>query len=86
MALLEEKIYAVMGLNNCVANLVGRYENAKSKALQWETVVGRIKSHAALKTEAIHEVSNYFILSPTFQIYFPTIPLVNASLCTCGVN
>lgn len=56
MNLLEEKIFSVMGLNNQVANLFGRYENAKARCLHWETLVGQIKNHTILKLAEIHQV------------------------------
>lgn len=55
MSLLEDKIFTVMGLNNYVANLFTRYENAKARALQWETTVAQIKSHTLQKLAELHQ-------------------------------
>lgn len=44
MKLTEEKTLELMGLNNQVADLQGRYEAAMSKALEWETTVTKIKT------------------------------------------
>lgn len=45
-----------MGLQNHLANLEGRYDRAKNKALHWETVVAQIKDYAAAKLSEIKQV------------------------------
>lgn len=56
MALIEEQIFALMALNNKVANLQSRYEKAKSRALHWETVVSQIKNVICELTAEVHQV------------------------------
>ncbi|KAK5638098.1 hypothetical protein RI129_012393 [Pyrocoelia pectoralis] len=46
----------VMGLYNLMADLQVRYEAAKSKALQWETMVARINNTLKSKLEELQDV------------------------------
>lgn len=52
----EAKTQVLMGLNNKVARLQARYEQAKSKALKWEQVVSNIKETAAAKNLELTQV------------------------------
>lgn len=45
-----------MGVQNHLANLEGRYDHAKNKALHWETVVTQIKDYAAARLAEIKQV------------------------------
>lgn len=45
-----------MGLNYIMAELQSRYEIAKNKALQWETMVTKIKDISVMKLAEIHQV------------------------------
>lgn len=56
MNIIEDKTFAIMGLQNHLANLEGRYDRAKNKALHWETVVTQIKNYAASKLIEIEQV------------------------------
>lgn len=56
MNIIEDKSFAIMGLQNHLANLEGRYDSAKNKALHWETVVTQIKNYAAAKSAEIQQV------------------------------
>lgn len=56
MTVIEDKSFAIMGLQNDLANLEGRYDRAKNKALHWETVVRQIKDYAAAKMAEIKQV------------------------------
>lgn len=56
MKLVEEKTLHLMGLNNQVADLQGRFETAGSKALEWETTVTKIKTLTADKIAEIDSV------------------------------
>lgn len=56
MNVIEDKSFAIMGLQNHLANLEGRYDRAKNKALHWETVVTQIKDYAAMKLTEIKQV------------------------------
>ncbi|KAF2881444.1 hypothetical protein ILUMI_24730 [Ignelater luminosus] len=52
----EEKTLHIMGLNNVMAELQSRYEAAKSKALQWELMVTKIKDTCVDKLRELYEV------------------------------
>lgn len=56
MNIVEDKSYMIMGLQNHLANLEGRYDRAKNKALHWETVVAQIKDYAAARLVEIELV------------------------------
>lgn len=56
MSVIEDKSFAIMGLQNHLAHLEGRYDRAKNKALHWETVVIQIKDYAAEKLMEIKQV------------------------------
>lgn len=43
---MEEKRFIIMGLNNQIANLQARFENATVKALEGEELVVQIKNNA----------------------------------------
>lgn len=46
MKLIEEKNFILMGLNNQIAALQARFENAKIKSLECEQLVLQIKNNA----------------------------------------
>lgn len=46
MKLMEEKNFIIMGLNNQIANLQARFENATIRALEGEQLVIQIKNNA----------------------------------------
>ncbi|XP_015592671.1 coiled-coil domain-containing protein 42 like-2-like [Cephus cinctus] len=54
----EEKSQILMGLNNQLAQLQGRYDRAKLRALRWETMVSRIKATAAAKNLELTQVKS----------------------------
>ncbi|XP_076257118.1 coiled-coil domain-containing protein 42 homolog isoform X1 [Rhynchophorus ferrugineus] len=58
MKLIEEKNFIIMGLNNQIANLQARYENANIKALESETLVTQIKNNAVRQLSEINMVKN----------------------------
>ncbi|XP_030747560.1 coiled-coil domain-containing protein 42 homolog isoform X3 [Sitophilus oryzae] len=58
MKLIEEKNFIIMGLNNQIANLQARYENANIKALESETLVTQIKNNAVKQMAEIDMVKN----------------------------
>ncbi|CAH1163970.1 unnamed protein product [Phaedon cochleariae] len=58
MKLIEEKNFIIMGLNNQIANLQSRYENANIKALDCEQSVIHIKNHAVRLMFEIDEVKS----------------------------
>lgn len=47
----------IMGLNNQIANLQARFENANIKALESEELVTQIKNHAVKQLGEIDSVS-----------------------------
>ncbi|CAH1111857.1 unnamed protein product [Psylliodes chrysocephalus] len=56
MKLIEEKNFILMGLNNQIAALQARFENAKIKSLECEQLVLQIKNNAVIKLNEIEEV------------------------------
>ncbi|XP_050305491.1 coiled-coil domain-containing protein 42-like isoform X1 [Anthonomus grandis grandis] len=58
MKLIEEKNFVIMGLNNQIANLQARYENANIKALESEELVTQIKNNAVKQMGEIDTVKN----------------------------
>ncbi|XP_072746293.1 coiled-coil domain-containing protein 42 homolog [Anoplolepis gracilipes] len=54
--LTEVKSQVLMGLNNKVAQLQARYDQAKAQALKWETIVSKIKETAAAKNLELTQV------------------------------
>ncbi|ENN72499.1 hypothetical protein YQE_10840, partial [Dendroctonus ponderosae] len=58
MKLIEEKNFVIMGLNNQIANLQARFENANIKALESEELVTQIKNHAVKQLGEIDSVKS----------------------------
>ncbi|CAH1132306.1 unnamed protein product [Ceutorhynchus assimilis] len=58
MKLIEDKNFIIMGLNNQIANLQARYENANIKALESEELVTQIKNNAVKQLNEIDTVKN----------------------------
>ncbi|XP_056636601.1 coiled-coil domain-containing protein 42 homolog [Diorhabda sublineata] len=58
MKLIEEKNFIIMGLNNQIANLQSRFENAKIKSIDCEHLVLKIKNNAVLQLHEIDEVKS----------------------------
>lgn len=56
MKLIEEKTLIIQGLNNEVADLQGRYDNAMNKTFKWESTVTEIKNIAVTKVAEIYHV------------------------------
>ncbi|XP_011880119.1 PREDICTED: coiled-coil domain-containing protein 42 homolog isoform X1 [Vollenhovia emeryi] len=54
--LTEVKTQVLMGLNNKLAQLQARYDQAKAQALKWETIVSKIKETAAAKNLELTQV------------------------------
>lgn len=54
--LTEVKTQVLMGLNNKLAELQARYDQAKAQALKWETIVSKIKETAAAKNLELTQV------------------------------
>ncbi|VEN63427.1 unnamed protein product [Callosobruchus maculatus] len=54
--LIEEKNFVIMGLNNQIANLQARYENANIKSLESEQLVIQIKNNAIQRMSEIDQV------------------------------
>ncbi|CAG9861390.1 unnamed protein product [Phyllotreta striolata] len=54
--LVEEKNFILMGLNNKIAALQARFENAKIKSLECEHLVLQIKNYAVIHLNEIEEV------------------------------
>ncbi|XP_039305247.1 coiled-coil domain-containing protein 42 homolog [Solenopsis invicta] len=54
--LTEVKTQVLMGLNNKLAQLQARYDQAKAEALKWETIVSKIKETAAAKNLELTQV------------------------------
>ncbi|XP_028130838.2 coiled-coil domain-containing protein 42-like [Diabrotica virgifera virgifera] len=58
MKLIEEKNFVIMGLNNQIANLQARFENAKIKSIECEQLVLQIKNNAVQQLNNIDEVKS----------------------------
>ncbi|KAG5897801.1 hypothetical protein JTB14_011803 [Gonioctena quinquepunctata] len=58
MKLIEEKNFIIMGLNNQIANLQARFENANIKSLESELLVIQIKNNAVRQMNEIDEVKS----------------------------
>ncbi|XP_023030442.2 coiled-coil domain-containing protein 42 isoform X1 [Leptinotarsa decemlineata] len=56
MKLIEENNFVIMGLNNQIANLQARFENANIKSLESEQLVLQIKNNAVKKMSEIDQV------------------------------
>ncbi|XP_018568992.1 coiled-coil domain-containing protein 42 like-2-like [Anoplophora glabripennis] len=58
MKIIEEKNLVIMGLNNQIASLQARFENANIKSLECEQLVTRIKNNAVRIMNEIDEVKS----------------------------
>ncbi|XP_023289087.1 coiled-coil domain-containing protein 42 like-2 [Orussus abietinus] len=53
----EVKSQILMGLNNKLAEIQGKFDRAKAEALKWETIVSQIKAAAAAKNLELTQVN-----------------------------
>lgn len=67
MKLTQEKSLAIMGLINKIASLQARYETAKNKSLEFESLVTKILNNAVKQLEAADTVISFYSLNIQFN-------------------